>query len=204
MKRSVLIFSLLVGLFFTACSSNDDGGNKINTPPTAVALEIAEEDTNSSIRFSWNASIDADCDNVTYDFYVNDEVLVANLTTLQYVWEIDGTENYKYPATFKVIAKDTNAGSSESNDVSVQDPLIGEWGLERIVSDGVEEGLTDCDKLSVVEFIAGGIYNAVDRYIDGDNCESDSYSGAWENLNNGEYSFLLDGEMVAEINSAIF
>src|SRR5690606_11794178 len=132
-----------------------------------------------------------DGDDITYDFYVNDEVLVANLTTLQYVWEIDGTENHSYPAAFKVVAKDTNAGSSESNVVSVQDPLIGEWKLERIVSDGVEEILTDCDKLSVVEYTLGGIYNAVDRYEDGDICESDSYSGTWENLNNGEYSFLL-------------
>lgn len=204
MKKPILVLGLLTSLIFNACDSDDNGGTKVNTPPTAVVLEIAEEDANTSVNFSWNAAVDADNDAITYDFYVNDEILATNLTIREYIWEINGEENHSYPATFKVVAKDNEGSSGDSNVVSVQDPIIGEWQLERIVSNGVEEDLTECDKLSVIEFNSDGIHDVVDRYEEGDVCETDSYSAIWENLNNGEYSFLYDGEMVEDIQTAVF
>lgn len=206
MRKPILVLSLLVSLTFTACSSDDDNGEKINTPPTAVTLEIAEEDANSSIQFSWNASVDADGDDITYDFYVNDEVLVSNLTTLEYVWEIDGTENHRYPATFKVVAKDNELSSDDSNIVSVQDPLIGKWQLESRIENDIEEDLTACQKLSTSEFFADGSYEGHERQqeeVDGE-CLENVFQWQWSNKGDGNYGILYEEATEDDIFSIAF
>lgn len=199
MKNKFLILSLLVCLFFTACSSDDNALN--NTAPTAPILEISKETANKSITFSWVESTDEEGDPIVYDFHENGVVIVNDLKSTEYVWEIDGTENHKYPARFFVVAADGTNGS-KSNEISVQDPIIGTWQKTAEVEDGVEIELSECELQSTMTFSSNGnsSYKSYDQF-EGE-CFFDSSSAEWYNNGNNEYGFLLTEE--GEVNEGLF
>ena len=79
-----------------------------NLPPNSFNLNI-ENITHDSATVSWNAAIDPENDDVTYTVYLNETVLVENLTSLTYQFtELSELTNY----SGKIVAVDTKDNES--------------------------------------------------------------------------------------------
>jgi len=196
MKNKFLILSLLVSSFFTACSGGDDGKALNNTAPTSPILEISQEMANKSITFSWIESTDDEGDPIVYDFKENGTVIANDLKGTEYVWEIDGTEHHKYPGRFFVVAAD-GTNSSKSNEISVQDPIIGTWQKTGEIEDGVEIELNECELQSTMIFSSNGTSSYKSYYEYEGQCDYDASSSNWYNNGNNEYGFWETEEVEA-------
>ncbi len=201
MKKVVWATTTFLSVLYISC---DRGGNEVNEPPSAVTIEVAAEDLGNSINFTWKAATDPNGDKIVYDFYANTQIAGADLTKLGYNWLSSEHTDIKYPISFKVVAKDGKGGTSESNTIERQDPIIGKWQLEQIFVDGVLDETTDnCEIQSTWEFKANG--TLVDIYREypgigpgpGTNCDEHINTGTWEN-NQGKYRALYLVETTAE------
>jgi len=77
------------------------------------------------------------------------------------------------------------------DDTPTQDSIIGSWQLEQTFTDGVSDDISDCQKMSTVNFLANGTFNATDHSGGEDFCESYSYGGTWSNSGNGVYTIII-------------
>ena len=198
MKKVLINVSLFVSVFLISCSDDDT-----NTTLNEAQLEIVQE-SGLSVDLTWNQVADA----VSYDLFANDEIVEADLTTVDYTWSAEDRENVEYPVVFQVVSKDSNGGTSISNEVMLDDPIIGAW-VETFSADRLEDG-------SFGEFINAediGVCGAqgVDSYVfssDGsfvfESYESDddvtcfliTIMGLWQNVGNQTYSLsvIIDNE----------
>ena len=140
MRKAILIQTLVLYMLNISCNKGDD---EVNKAPSAVTIEVAEEDLGNSINFTWKAATDSNGDKIVYDFYANKQIVGADLTKLGYNWLFSEHTDIKFPISFKVVAKDGKGGTSESNTIERQDPIIGKWQLEQIFVDGVLDETTD-------------------------------------------------------------
>lgn len=119
-KNSIKILCniLLCSVLFVSCS-NDDDDIKPNTPPAAFSLTtVVDKATNVGLLpdLSWQTATDADGDTITYDLYLGTEetpqLYKENIkdTHFKVTEELIETTQYYW----KVIAKDSNNGTAES------------------------------------------------------------------------------------------
>ncbi|TPN89222.1 lipocalin family protein [Aquimarina algicola] len=196
MKNLFLFLAIFASVLVTSCSSDDDN---TNSNPSKAIVELKESMPNISYTFTWSAATDADGDTVTYDFYVNDQKVDSDNASTEFVLLFSEIEGLSYPFTIKVEAKDGNEGTSTSNELTIQDPIISNWNFfsSAEVVDGVvgtlEEG-TPCEKTGFVDFKADGTY-ITRSYIEDRNNEcifDNETNGTWENLGNNVYRFKFD------------
>lgn len=197
MKNKFLILSLLVSSFFTACSGDDNKALN-NTAPTSPILEVSKEIANKSITFSWIESTDDEGDPIVYDFHVNSVVIENDLKSTEYIWEIDGTEHHKYPAKFFVVAADDMGKGSKSNEISVQDPIIGTWQKTAEVEDGVAIELDECKLQSTFTFTSNNEMSSISYYEYEGECLFDTSSSKWSNQGNNVYGIEASEEVIEE------
>ncbi len=84
--------------------------------------------------------------------------------------------------------------SSNNELESSLDPIIGNWKLKSISSDGIEEA-TECVLKTTIKFLENGTSDAV--YFDDEgvnNCQAYPVSGIWENVGNSNYEFTSQYE----------
>lgn len=207
MKKILFTGVLFVSLFQVSCS-DDDGNSEENNAPNAAVLEISQE-SGLSIDLTWNQVIDEDGDTVTYDLFANDEIVETDLTTVDYMWTAEGREGFVYPIVFKVVSKDSNGGESISNEIVLDDPIIGTW-FETFVADRLEDDsfsefvdaqdIGVCGAQGVNSFVLLSDNNFTTETYDtedGVTCFSRMTIGTWENVGNQNYLFNLvndDGE----------
>ncbi|MEK6153862.1 lipocalin family protein [Flavobacteriaceae bacterium 3-367] len=202
MKKTFLATTAFLSALYISCDKGDD---EVNKAPSAVTIEVAEEDLGNSINFTWKAATDSNGDKIIYDFYANTEIVGMGLTKPGYNWLFSEHKDTKFPISFKVTAKDGKGGTSESNIIERQDPVIGKWQLEQYITDGVDD-TTDCDRQSILELKADGTYVVLYKYepSSGTICDEETFTGTWENKGNDKYSFLSAEENEASESTITF
>ncbi len=182
MRKAILIQTLVLSVLNISC---DKDKNEVNEPPSAVTIEVAAEDLGNSINFTWKAATDPNGDKIVYDFYANKQTAGAGLTKLGYNWLFSEHTDIKYPISFKVIAKDGKGGTSESNTIERQDPLVGIWQLSATFEDDVPYQLDDCHKKTTLTLMENMTFAYISHgSLSGDPNEcvpdsDESYTGKW-------------------------
>ena len=197
MKKGLFACILIVSLFQFSCSDDDSSEPQENTAPDVAELAISNE-SGLSVDLTWNEVVDPDGDVVTYDLFANGEIVEADLTTVDFIWTAEGRDDVTYPILFTVVSKDDNGGGSVSNEVELDDPIIGKWELtsslvlDEITGEVIEDLTitTDCFSEFYVEFASDGSYVFVVFSEENGICtEDDELDAIWENLGNEEYFF---------------
>lgn len=209
-KFKTLLILLLMSCVFHSCSSDDDSG--IPTPENQAPnsfnlLEVGDgvSDVDPQPRLTWEEAIDPEGDPVSYDFYIGTEnppttKLASGLTTKYYIIEDSLDFNTLY--YWKVIAKDNQSNSTESNIASFkthkqtnEELLIGKWFIDSI--DG-EAPLTNCVKKGFYQFLENGVILAKGYYEDnnGDCVVSNSSAGTYEMNTPNQIDITLNGQNV--------
>jgi hypothetical protein len=76
--------------------------------------------------------------------------------------------------------------SSNDNDSSL-DPIIGEWQLTSIMTNGEEEA-SDCDKKTTITFFENGTGTSINFDFTSNNCERFPGTLTWENIGGSAYN----------------
>ena len=202
-KLAIIAFASIV-LF--SCSSDDTQTVVENQAPNSFnLLEVADGalDVDLQPRLTWESATDPDGDPVSYDFYIGTEnppmtKMASGLTTTYYIIQEDLAFNTLY--YWKVIAKDNQGNSTESNTASFktriqtnQELLVGKWFLDSIED---TPPLSACRKTSYFQFLENGSFLAknYDEDSNGDCVLGSSRPGTYEinandelvvNFNNG-------------------
>jgi leucine-zipper-like transcriptional regulator 1 len=120
--KNIALFLIMGSVIFLACSGDDDSSQNQpqNQPPGNFNLiGVTNTANNVSVMpsFSWNASVDPDGDEVTYDFYLGEDEAASSL----FLEDLTGTqltlENRLKLVTqyyWRVVAKDGNGGETSS------------------------------------------------------------------------------------------
>ena len=118
MEKNYIV--LLIVLLILGCSKDEtildpikveevEEVERVNLPPNNFETEFSDISHNSA-TIQWNAAIDPENDAVTYDVYLNNELLIENISELTHQF-IDLEELNGY--TGKIIAKDPNNNKTE-------------------------------------------------------------------------------------------
>ncbi|KQC29905.1 hypothetical protein [Flagellimonas eckloniae] len=120
-KSTILLFSLTL---ITSCGSDDNGTQvDVNTPPEGFNLLSVANGSTGVDRlpvFTWQASTDADGDEITYEVYMDTEdgstLVESNITSSSYQPEqrLELTKEYQW----RVIANDGKGGTTSSGTFS--------------------------------------------------------------------------------------
>ena len=207
MKKLLFASVLLASTFCISCSSDDDSSEpQENTSPNVAELAISNE-SGLSVDLTWNEVVDPDGDVVTYDLFANGEIVEADLTTVDFVWTAEG-QDVEYPVVFTVVSKDENGGESTSNEVELDDPVIGFWLQISLITldeegevESIFENTTECSSNDNVEFMSNGTY-ITESFIENFQgvCEQRDIFAEWENLGNGDYLFPFEGvDSIAQV-----
>lgn len=155
-----LLFILFIGAVFSSCSKSESAPE--SRPPNSFNLiEVPNGATDIGLQpqLKWEAAIDPDGDRVTYQVYLDAKnppqtSIVNNLDVNTFT-----IEDALQPETtyyWKVIAKDTQGNTTESNVVSFttraptnEEAIIGKWFYESISG---KPPLSDCNKRSFLHF----------------------------------------------------
>jgi len=214
MKKIVLINALIVSLFQVSCSDDDETISSGNNVPNQAVLSISQE-SGLSVDLTWSQVVDVDGDSVTYDLFANDEIVEADLAAVDYMWSAEGKEGVVYPVVFKVVSKDGNGGESISNEVTLDDPIIGTW-LNTFIADRLDDEsfgeFQDVKELGICNdiedsFIFSSNNNFVFEFYDSDDgvdCFAVETSGKWENKGNQNYLFNFINDVGEEESVEIF
>ena len=109
--------TLLITFLIIGCSK-DDTINEIveveeeivNLPPNEFDIEIINISSEGA-TINWNKAVDPESDTVTYDVYLNQALVLENISELTYEF-IDLEELTEYSG--KIIAKDINSNQTEA------------------------------------------------------------------------------------------
>ena len=214
MKKILFVSALFVSLFQFSCSSDDENETQENTSPNEAVLTIAQE-SGLSVDLTWDEVIDPDGDTVTYDLFANGEIIEADLAVVDYMWTAEGREGIVYPIVFTVVSKDGNGGESISNEVELDDPIIGEWNLvlladilddEGTLSDFMnanEVGLCN-DEVNSLVFTNDNDFSQSFQDRENGICFTANNEGTWNNIENQNYSFVLTDENGEESTVEMF
>ena len=216
MKKVLFGSVLFISMFQVSCSDDDNSeeseGVVENNAPNEVVLSI-EQESGLSIDLAWDEVTDEDGDAVTYDLYANNEIVEADLTSVGYSWTAEGLDDVSYPVIFTVVSKDENGGESTSNEVELDDPIIGTWikilSAHRLIdgSFGEFENVKEIGLCNDTDdsFIFSGnefIFEIFDIDSSDDiGCFSVVVPGTWENIGSQNYSFMTTDE---DANSSLF
>jgi len=113
-----IYFTLLIAIFIIGCSK-DDTINEIqeeqeeeiivNLPPNNFNIEIVNISHETS-TIHWDEASDPESDAVNYDIYLNQTLVIENISELMYVFSnLEELTNY----SGKIIAKDTENNQTE-------------------------------------------------------------------------------------------
>ena len=113
-----IYFTLLIAIFIIGCSK-DDTINEIqeeqeeeiivNLPPNNFNIEIVNI-SHETATIHWDEASDPESDAVNYDIYLNQTLVIENISELMYVFSnIEELTNY----SGKIIAKDTENNQTE-------------------------------------------------------------------------------------------
>ncbi|WP_282042749.1 fibronectin type III domain-containing protein [Winogradskyella flava] len=109
-------YSILIITFLIIGCSEDDTVNQIeeeeivNLPPNNFDIEIINISSESA-TISWNEAVDPENDAVTYDIYLNQVLIIENITELTYEFtDLEELTDY----SGKIIATDSNDNETES------------------------------------------------------------------------------------------
>lgn len=129
------IYLSIIGLLFSACSSNDDTETpEVNEAPTVPALTAPADNklcVDNTVNFQWNASTDINKDAVTYKIEVakdntfsqiikTADVLVNNTSielekNTAYYWRVKATDSKGLASTFSSTFKLYTSGEAVVN-----------------------------------------------------------------------------------------
>ena len=109
-----IYFTLLIAIFIIGCSK-DDTINEIqeeqeeeiivNLPPNNFNIEIVNI-SHETATIHWDEASDPESDAVNYDIYLNQTLVIENISELMYVFSnLEELTNY----SGKIIAKDTRS-----------------------------------------------------------------------------------------------
>ena len=112
-------YIILSVIFFINCSKNEpineikeeEEKEIINLPPDKFKI-VTNKITYNTATINWEKALDPENDSITYTIYLNNELVVENLTTINYNFT-DLAELTSYSG--KVIAIDTNNNKTEIN-----------------------------------------------------------------------------------------
>ena len=113
-----IYFTLLIAIFIIGCSK-DDTINEIqeeqeeeiivNLPPNNFNIEIVNI-SHETATIHWDEASDPESDAVNYDIYLNQTLVIENISELMYVFSnLEELTNY----SGKIIAKDTENNQTE-------------------------------------------------------------------------------------------
>ncbi len=194
MKKVILTLIVAATIVSASCSSDDTTATP-NMNPSDIALTIIDNSPSLGYDFDWNDATDADGDTVTYDFYQGTEIIAKDLTVSTYKFVSADQTSISFPISFKVIAKDGKEGTSESNVISVQDPVVATWQIDQVFNNDVETPQSECDKMTTLEFKVDGTFSGNSFFTNSsDACESEAFSGNWSNKGSLKYEILAPGD----------
>lgn len=106
MKKSILILILII---LISCSSDNSSDNNTNNSPSNFDISVSEI-TRISATINWTESIDPENENINYDIYLNEILVVENIIERNYNFEnLDINTLYNG----KVVAKDESNNTLE-------------------------------------------------------------------------------------------
>lgn len=199
LKYKSIFLLLLTGLAFSGCSS-DDNEVKNQAPNSFSLIEVADGATNIGLnpQLSWEAATDQDGDAVKYQVYLDTQnppqTSIANnlgVNTLS-------VQNALLPETtyyWKVIAKDANGNTTESNlasfntrDKTTEEAIIGKWFLES--QDGTEASI--CQKTTFFLFTENHFFQLkfYSEDSNGDCLETSNVSSTYEVIDNNHVKLI--------------
>ena len=118
-KNTNFLLTIAISLMIFGCESDND--NAVNQPPNSFSLlTINNEanDINLTPTLTWDAATDPENDPVTYDLILDNNenpntIIATNLDETEFKLNspLQNSENYYW----KIIAKDNNGNSTESN-----------------------------------------------------------------------------------------
>ncbi|WP_405208986.1 fibronectin type III domain-containing protein [Aquimarina sp. LLG6339-5] len=110
-KNNFLYLFLVIGLIIISCKNDDDLiVLPQNQNPGNFLIGVSQVTANSSL-LNWDAAIDPDGDNVSYEITLNGTEIASSLTDTEYLLE-ELSPNTNYSGT--VIASDGNNGATQS------------------------------------------------------------------------------------------
>lgn len=101
--------------------------------------------------------------------------------------------------SLSLVLSCSNDDDGEANPSN--DPIIGEWQLNRVIFEGTEITLQACEDLETYIFEANGAFT-IERFgpapeLPNQDCQlQNSSQGAWMKDDNGRYFFNLQGDFV--------
>lgn len=104
MKNYIGILIIVFCALFTNCTTEEQ--TKENNPPQKFEISIISGEDFATLN--WTESIDPDGDKVTYNLYVDDKLVEANLTSLTYIIK-NLTPKTDY--IVKIVASDSNGNT---------------------------------------------------------------------------------------------
>jgi hypothetical protein len=90
--------------------------------------------------------------------------------------------------------------SSNDNDSSI-DPIIGEWQLTSLMTNG-KELASDCDKKTTLTFFENGTGASINFDFISNNCETFTRTSTWVNIGDSKYNVVT--ENVADTHEIVF
>ena len=115
-----------------------------------------------------------------------------------YIFVIPKSYNYEYIQTFSFSNSFSLLILSFSKDDKT-DPLIGLWQLEHHVENGKESALSDCEKITTLEFKSDG--TAIETiFRDENGCRSKTFNLTWKKIDSKtvHLSYVEDGDTDVE------
>ena len=158
LKFKTLFILFLVGFAFASCSKDDgdtpDPEPKNQAPNSFDLMEVADG-ADLQPQLSWEAAKDPDGDDVAYQVYLDSQNPPENPIASNLEINSFNVEDTLHPETtyyWKVIAKDVNGNSTESDitsfttrEMTTGEALVGKWFFENIED---EPDLSVCNKRS--------------------------------------------------------
>lgn len=198
-KFKSIVLLLLTSIAFGGCSS-DDSEIKNQAPNSFNLIAVADGATNVGLspQLTWEAATDSDGEAVTYQVYLDTQnppqtSIANNLGVNSF-----SVQNALLPETtyyWKVIAKDTNGNTTESNlasfstrDKTTEEAIIGKWFFES--QDGTEVSI--CEKNSFFLFTEDLFFQlkAYGEDSIGDCIETSNISATYEIIDNNHVKLI--------------
>lgn len=96
---------------------------------------------------------------------------------------------------FALFASALLLSCSDDDSPSVN-KIVGTWKLTAFSENGSPAILTDCEKTSTAIFNEEKQFTLSDNYDNGQNCESEVFSGSWENTSGKNYKLVSGSQSV--------